>query len=64
MLALKPNKGLEYFTQLIEAGVIAPVIDSRFALKDVPDALRHFEAAAHQGKVVICVADMSKASAG
>ncbi|MDA1372953.1 MAG: NAD(P)-dependent alcohol dehydrogenase [Proteobacteria bacterium] len=56
VLALKPNKGLNHFTGLIEAGKILPAIDSRFPLAEVPQALKHFASARHKGKVIISVA--------
>jgi putative PIG3 family NAD(P)H quinone oxidoreductase len=40
---------------LFEAGVLRPVIDSRFALDDIVDAHRHMEANANVGKILIDV---------
>jgi NADPH:quinone reductase-like Zn-dependent oxidoreductase len=55
--AHKPNqKDLLVMKELIEAGKVTPVIDRRFALRDVADALRYLEAGHAQGKVVITVA--------
>ena len=56
VLALKPNRGLNHFTGLIEAGKILPAIDSRFPLAEAPQALKHFASARHKGKVIISVA--------
>ena len=40
---------------LIEAGKVSPVIDRRYPLADVPDALRYLQAGHARGKVVITV---------
>ena len=41
--------------ELIEAGKIAPVIDSTFPLVDAPEAVRHLEEGHARGKIVITV---------
>ena len=41
--------------ELLEEGLVTPVIDRRFPLCDVADALRYLEAGHAQGKVVITV---------
>jgi NADPH:quinone reductase-like Zn-dependent oxidoreductase len=40
---------------LIEAGRVTPVIDSRYSLGDVPKAILHIEEGHGQGKVLITV---------
>lgn len=40
-------------TELIEAGKVRPVIDSRYPLAELPAALRYLESGQAQGKVVI-----------
>lgn len=55
LLALKPNKDLEYLNELFEAGKIRPVIDGPYELAELPEALRHFGDGAHLGKVVVIV---------
>jgi NADPH:quinone reductase-like Zn-dependent oxidoreductase len=55
IVALKPNKDLDYMNELFEAGKIKPVIDGPFRLDEVPEALRLFGEGAHKGKVVISV---------
>ena len=53
ILALKPNKGLDTMTELLEAGSVTPSIDYIYPLVDVPKALRRFGDARHKGKIVI-----------
>src|SRR5437667_3523587 len=54
--AHKPNKkDLMFMKELLEAGKVTPVIDRRFLLRDVADAIRYLEAGHAQGKVVITV---------
>ena len=55
IVALKPNKDLDYMNELFEAGKIKPVIDGPYRLDEVPEALRHFGEGVHKGKVVISV---------
>jgi NADPH:quinone reductase-like Zn-dependent oxidoreductase len=42
-------------TQLCESGEIAPAIDRRFSLSEVPEAFRYIVAGHAKGKVVITV---------
>lgn len=53
ILALKPNQDLDYINELFEAGQIKPVIDNSYQLSKVPEAIQHFGAGNHQGKVII-----------
>src|SRR5437868_11336931 len=54
--AHKPNqKDLMFMKELLEASKVKPVIDRRFPLSDVADAIRYLEAGHAQGKVVITV---------
>lgn len=46
---------LAWLGELIASGKLKPVIDSRFPLAEVPDALRHLAAGHAHGKVVIIV---------
>lgn len=55
IVALKPNKDLEYMNELFEAGKIKPVIDGPYRLEEVPDAFRRFGEGTHKGKIVITV---------
>jgi NADPH:quinone reductase-like Zn-dependent oxidoreductase len=51
----KPFKrdDVAYLSELIDAGRLAPVIDSTYTLGEVPAALRHLESAQPRGKIVI-----------
>ena len=53
----KPNKkeDMVFITELLEAGKVVPVIDRRYPLSEVAEALRYLEEGQHQGKVVITV---------
>ena len=53
ILAHKPNKDLDFLIQLIEAGKVNPVIDKRYSLPEVPEALRYFGEGLALGKVVV-----------
>jgi NADPH:quinone reductase-like Zn-dependent oxidoreductase len=54
-VARQNGKDLLALKELIEAGKVTPVIDSRFALGDVPQAILHIEEGHGQGKVLITV---------
>ena len=47
------KKDVVVLTELIEAGKVRPVIDRRYPLREVPDALRYLEEGHVQGKIVI-----------
>jgi NADPH:quinone reductase-like Zn-dependent oxidoreductase len=53
MLQRANQKDLNYIKELLEAGKVKPVIDRRYKLSEVPEALRYFEEGHAQGKVVI-----------
>ena len=51
-----PGKGdLEFMKELLEAGKVIPVIDKRYPLSELPDALRYLENGHARGKIVITV---------
>jgi D-arabinose 1-dehydrogenase-like Zn-dependent alcohol dehydrogenase len=60
ILMLKPNKDLAYLIELFEAGKVVPVIDRRYLLSEVPDALEYLGEGFVKGKVVITVANNNK----
>ena len=53
--AAKPND-LAFLKDLVDAGKVAPVIDRRYPLHEVAEAIRYVEAGHARGKVVITVA--------
>ena len=53
LLGVEPNKGLAFMNELFEAGKVVPVIDRRYPLSEVPEALRYLGAGHAKGKVVI-----------
>ena len=46
--------------ELLETGKVVPVIDRRYSLSEVPEALRYLEEGRALGKVVITVEQNSK----
>ncbi len=57
METAKPNKkDLVFIKELLEAGKVVPVIDRRYPLREVPEALRYLEEGHARGKVVITMA--------
>jgi NADPH:quinone reductase-like Zn-dependent oxidoreductase len=56
-LLMRPNQAdLLFLKDLIETGKLTPVIDRRYALGDVPEAIRYVEGGHARGKVVITIA--------
>ena len=53
MLLHKPNKGLDFLIELLEAGRVVPVIDRRYPLSEVPEALRYLGEGHVKGKLVV-----------
>ena len=52
----QPNQAdLEYLKELLETGKLTPVIDRRYPLSELPEAMRHVGAGHARGKVVITV---------
>jgi len=60
LLLHKANKGLAFMNELFEAGKVVPVIDRRFPLSKVSDALRYFGEGHARGKVVIIMEHNNK----
>jgi NADPH:quinone reductase-like Zn-dependent oxidoreductase len=62
-LLMKPNtKDLVFMKELLERGEVVPVIERRYPLSEVADAIRYLEAGHAQGKVVITVEQNNKTS--
>jgi NADPH:quinone reductase-like Zn-dependent oxidoreductase len=60
-LSAKPNKkDLALMKELLEAGKVVPVIDRRYPLSEVAEALRYIEEGHAKGKVVIALANNEK----
>jgi NADPH:quinone reductase-like Zn-dependent oxidoreductase len=54
-MAKRNSDDLVVLSELIEAGKLMPVIDRRYPLSEVPDAIRYLEEGHARGKVVITV---------
>jgi NADPH:quinone reductase-like Zn-dependent oxidoreductase len=55
MLAKSSQKDLVFMQELLETGKVVPVIDRRYPLNEVPDAIRYLEEGHAKGKVVITI---------
>ena len=55
MLARQNKKDLVVLQELLEAEKVTPVMDRRYELSEVPEALRYLEEGHAQGKTVIVV---------
>lgn len=55
LMVPQDNKDLMAIMELFEAGKIVPVIDRRYSLREVPEALRYVAEGRARGKVVITV---------
>ena len=60
MLGNPNQKDYVFLIELFEAGKVVPVIDRRYPLSEVPEALRYYGEGHAQGKVVITVEHNSK----
>ena len=60
-LSHKPNvKDLVFVKELIESGKIVPVIDRKYSLSKVAEAVRYFGEGNPAGKIVITIEHNSK----
>ncbi len=59
VLLHKANKDLVFMKELFEAGKVVPVIDRRYPLGEVAEALRYFGEGQARGKVVITMEEYS-----
>ena len=55
MLARMNKKDLLFLKELLETGKVVPVIDRRYPLSEVAEALRYLEEGHARGKVIITV---------
>lgn len=53
ILALKPNKGLDFIEELIIQNKIKCVIDGPYTMKEIPGLIQYFGNGDHKGKIVI-----------
>jgi NADPH:quinone reductase-like Zn-dependent oxidoreductase len=53
-------KDLVFMKELLEAGKVVPVIDRRYTLSEVPEAIRYLEEGHARGKVVITLEHNNK----
>jgi NADPH:quinone reductase-like Zn-dependent oxidoreductase len=53
LLALKINVGLDFITDLVKTGAIAPVIDTQYPLSRVAEALQYLGEGRAKGKIVV-----------
>jgi len=61
----RPNKqDLTIMHDLMKAGKVRPVIDKRYRLSEVPEAIRYLKERHARGKVVITLADNHMVKAG
>jgi NADPH:quinone reductase-like Zn-dependent oxidoreductase len=54
-LAELNKEDLTILRDLMQAGKVTPVIDRRYRLSEVPEAIRYLEAGHARGKVVVTV---------
>ena len=55
IVALKPNKDLDYISELFESGSIQPIIDGPYTLAEAPKAIQRFGEGRHKGKIIIAM---------
>jgi NADPH:quinone reductase-like Zn-dependent oxidoreductase len=55
IVALKPNKDLDYMNRLFEAGKVKPVIDGPYRMDEIQKAFELFGRGDHKGKIVITI---------
>jgi NADPH:quinone reductase-like Zn-dependent oxidoreductase len=60
VLAKRSKEDLAIMRDLMEAGKVTPVVDRRYRLSEVPEAIRYLEEGHARGKVVITVEHSEK----
>ena len=63
LIAQSNLKDMAHITELIEAGKIVPVIDKRYLLSEVPEALRYLGEGHAKGKIVITMEQKTRPDA-
>jgi NADPH:quinone reductase-like Zn-dependent oxidoreductase len=53
LMASLNQRDLNFLAELMESGQVTPVIDRRYSLGEVPEAIRYLEQGHARGKVVI-----------
>ena len=53
VLNLRPNKGLDRNSKLVEKGQIKPVIDGPYGFDEIPELIQYFGEGKHLGKIVV-----------
>ena len=56
LLAKANHEDLLFLSKLVETGKITPVIDRRYPLEEVPNAIRYLEGGHAKGKIVVSIA--------
>ena len=64
IMARTNQKDLAFLKELLEAGKIVPVIERRYPLSQVADAIRYLEEGHAQGKLVVTLEDGKAVTAG
>jgi len=55
IVALKPNKDLDYMNKLFEAGKVKPVIEGPYRMDEIQKAFEFFGRGDHKGKIIIII---------
>jgi len=53
ILALKPNKGLDYINKLVSENKLKATVDGPYKLEELPRLINYFGTGKHQGKIVV-----------
>ncbi|MCX2681413.1 NAD(P)-dependent alcohol dehydrogenase [Galbibacter sp. EGI 63066] len=53
VLNLKPNKGLDQISKLVEKGQIRPVVDGPYGFDKIPKLIQYFGEGKHLGKIIV-----------
>ena len=60
VLAKANKEDLTILRELVQSGKVTPVIDRRYALSEVSEAIRYLEEGHARGKVIVAVEDNNK----